>query len=43
MQYKGKLEEIALKANQEKDLEQQYEKITSEWRKATFDTKQHKD
>ena len=43
VQHKVKLEEIALKANQEKDLERQYDVISSEWRKASFDTKQHKD
>lgn len=40
---KDKIGEIAQKAEKEKELEATYEKVASEWRKAIFETKQHKD
>lgn len=43
MEYKDKIEEISLKAHQEKELEKQIEKMISDWKKVVFDTKQHKD
>lgn len=42
-QHKYKLEEIALKAKQELEIELNIERLTQEWKKAVFDTKQHKE
>lgn len=43
LEHKDKIEEISLKAHQEKDLEKQIEKLISDWKKVVFETKQHKD
>jgi dynein heavy chain len=41
--HKEKIEEIAMKANQEIDLEAKIEKLQTEWKKAVLDTKQYKE
>jgi hypothetical protein len=43
LEHKDKIEEISLKAHQEKDLEKQIEKLIFDWKKVVFETKQHKD
>ena len=42
-QEKDKIGEIAQKAVKEKELEASYEKVYSEWKRAAFETKSHKD
>ena len=42
-QEKDKLGEIALKANKERELSAQFEKVVNDWKKQIFETKSHKD
>lgn len=38
-EHKDKIEEVAMKANQERELEKHLEKLNAEWKKMVLDTK----